>query len=371
MTKWTEHVKGFAQEYGMSYGCAITNPLCKSSYKLHYPKPAKKTKAKKSAVEPEVEPEVAPEVEPIKPTSKELKQDLRDIRTVLKGRKDLTEEQKAVAWKEAIEHMKEGGHYPMDKQIPLWKAKKGIEPKLKTELKEVISKEDPIKLLTMNILFQKEKLKRMKEQPERDLSAEKAMIQKINTMIGTLKEAKSKPEEMRDMPFKPKLTREMKHAIEQDKKQKAVKVIQKAVKKAKAKKTRLNEQMEMEQMGAEDFDAPKPKAKRKPRAPPQGTTKKQEEHNYNVSMFAQYFPEDEAFIEENVDKPKAQLKLLAKKYDVDPKEEFLFMAILKARKRNPEMKGKGITTMNTVEDTNGLTHVYPLSHSRILEMCRE
>ena len=130
-------------------------------------------------------------------------------------------------------------------------------------------------------------------------------------------------------------------------------------------------QMEMEQMGAEDFDAPKPKPKRKPRAPPKGITAKQEEHNHKVSMFAQYFPEDEAFIEENVDKPKSQLKLLAKKYDVDPKEEFPFMAILKARKRNPEMKGKGIMAMNTVEDANGLTHVYPLSRGRILQMCRE
>jgi len=56
MTRWTEHVKGFAQEYGLSYGCAMTNALCKSSYREHYPKAAKEPKAKepkaKAAKEP-------------------------------------------------------------------------------------------------------------------------------------------------------------------------------------------------------------------------------------------------------------------------------------------------------------------------------
>jgi hypothetical protein len=47
MTRWTEHVKGFAQEYGLSYGCAMTNPLCKSSYAQQYPKAAKEPKEKK------------------------------------------------------------------------------------------------------------------------------------------------------------------------------------------------------------------------------------------------------------------------------------------------------------------------------------
>jgi hypothetical protein len=115
----------------------------------------------------------------------------------------------------------------------------------------------------------------------------------------------------------------------------------------------------------------KPKPKRKPRAPPKGTTKKQEEHDYNVSMFAQYFPEDEAFIEENVDKSKSQLKPLALKYKVDPNEEFLFMAILKARKRNPTLKGKGLLLRSRAEDAGGLTHIYPLSRNRILKLMRQ
>ena len=31
--KWIEHVKKFSRENNMSYGCAISDPRCKSSYK--------------------------------------------------------------------------------------------------------------------------------------------------------------------------------------------------------------------------------------------------------------------------------------------------------------------------------------------------
>jgi hypothetical protein len=36
-----------------------------------------------------------------------------------------------------------------------------------------------------------------------------------------------------------------------------------------------------------------------------------------------------------------------------------------------EIKGTGLYILNSVEDTNGLTHVYRLTNDRILDMCRE
>ena len=31
-TKWTAHVKAFAREHGLSYGCAMSTPACRESY---------------------------------------------------------------------------------------------------------------------------------------------------------------------------------------------------------------------------------------------------------------------------------------------------------------------------------------------------
>jgi hypothetical protein len=38
MNPWVEHVKAFAKEHQLSYGCAISNPQCSASYKAKQPK---------------------------------------------------------------------------------------------------------------------------------------------------------------------------------------------------------------------------------------------------------------------------------------------------------------------------------------------
>jgi len=257
--KWTEHVKQWAKDHNSTYGCSISDPECKRSYALKYPKPVKNEHSKAK---------------------------FNQLKKVQERRAEEAEKMSMAS-----------------EDIPAPLLEKKRKPKPKPRVKKV----------TMEKANEARELFNMGEN---------------------------------DIPAPRVKKAEDRHALEKQK-------------------------MEMEQMGAEDFDAPKPKPKRKPRAPPKGTSKKQEEHNYQVSMFAQYFPEDEEFIEENVDKSGPQLKALAKKYKVDPKEEFLFMAILKARKNNPEMKGKGMYVMNSVEDTNGLTHVYRLSNGHIIKMCYE
>jgi hypothetical protein len=33
MNPWVEHIKSFAKQNNLSYGCALSNPKCKQSYK--------------------------------------------------------------------------------------------------------------------------------------------------------------------------------------------------------------------------------------------------------------------------------------------------------------------------------------------------
>lgn len=49
MTVWTDHVKKFAKINQLSYGCAISDPRCKASYKNVVPKQAARSAMTKSA----------------------------------------------------------------------------------------------------------------------------------------------------------------------------------------------------------------------------------------------------------------------------------------------------------------------------------
>jgi len=49
MTAWTEHIKSFAKEHNMSYGCALSNPACSASYREKRPQKLNK-KEKKEVV---------------------------------------------------------------------------------------------------------------------------------------------------------------------------------------------------------------------------------------------------------------------------------------------------------------------------------
>ena len=58
VNRWVEHVKEFSRQKGVSYGCAVSDPECKSSYvrapgKTRVAKPASMTKNYRKKVTPE------------------------------------------------------------------------------------------------------------------------------------------------------------------------------------------------------------------------------------------------------------------------------------------------------------------------------
>ena len=64
---WVEHVKKFAKENNETYGCAISNPKCKESYKSAKAKPmAAPTAAPRAATPPARERMMAKPVKPMK-----------------------------------------------------------------------------------------------------------------------------------------------------------------------------------------------------------------------------------------------------------------------------------------------------------------
>lgn len=517
MTRWTEHVKGFAQEYGLSYGCAMTNALCKSSYREHYPKAAKEPKAAR-------EPKAAKE--PKEPKEKKVRQKVKEEQEIIfsQAAKDMMKgdiefftemasspehldalindptiyyqgpEMKAFTQAAVLDNWARSSRSKNPKQV-LFPASQAFIP-----LEENI----PSELVLKNISIQKPKRTQPKPMPRgiitrqphtrkpvkewiRDRRKELKQLstfdlyEKLKSLGLSMDEWGFKPlpenlsakddEETRrgcindiineeglalygdfepirtnitvapkprgkSVPKKPdQKPKSKKSDISEENYKQAIvdldemtKIEQRKAAPIKSRRTSIpdfegslkekvafrktasvkdrvaerkknaNRFIPMEEaypdvvsknitinrnvrkpisfipmeesypdVVSKNITITKPKPKRKPRPPPRGTTKKQEDHDYNVSMFAQYFPEDEAFIEENVDKSKSQLKPLAAKYKVDPNEEFLFMAILKARRRS----GKGLMLKSRAENAGGLAHIYPLSRNRILKLMRE
>jgi len=546
MTRWTEHVKGFAQEYGLSYGCAMTNALCKSSYREHYPKTAKEPKAAKAAKEPK-EKKVRQKKEVIFSQAAQdmMKGDIEFFTEMASSPEHLDAlindptiyyqgpEMKAFTQAAVLDNWARQGRerglmaaedrpsknpkqvlfpasqafIPLEEAIPNEIVSKNImiqkpkrtQPKLKPRgarkpVKEWIrDRRKELKALTTQDLYDQLNDKGLYIEPypygklpnlsaEEDDKVRRTSIndiineegfelyndfEAIRTMITTKPTPRKRVpkvtaeeamfemmrEEMPDVPKMPRGGRvqrmpRLKKPTQAPKSKKAdisqenykaavvdldemTKIQERKAAPVKARRTSipdfegslkervafrktasLKDRVAERKKNASRFTPmeeaypdvvskniminrnvrrpisftpmeeaypdvvsknitiTKPKPKRKPRPPPKGTTKKQEEHDYNVSMFAQYFPEDEAFIEANVDKSNSQLKPLAVKYGVDPKEEFLFMALLKARKYNPTFKGKGLLR-SRAEDAGGLTHIYPLSRGRILKLMRE
>jgi len=457
MTRWTEHVKGFAQEYGLSYGCAMTNALCKSSYRQHYPKAAKEPKAAKAAKEPK-EKKVRQKKEVIFSQAAQdmMKGDIEFFTEMASSPEHLDAlindptiyyqgpEMKAFTQAAVLDNWARQGRerglmaaedrpsknpkqvlfpasqafIPLEEAIPNEIVSKNImiqkpkrtQPKLKPRVKKVqafipLEEAIPTEIVSKNITITKPKKKKPKPVPRKRVpmvTAEEAMFELLReempdvvdldemTKIQERKAAPVKSRRTSIPDFEGSLkervafrkTASLKDRVAERKKNASrFTPMEEAYPDVVSKNITINRKVRrpisftpMEEaypdVVSKNITITKPKPKRKPRPPPKGTTKKQEEHDYNVSMFAQYFPEDEAFIEANVDKSNSQLKPLAVKYGVDPKEEFLFMALLKARKYNPTFKGKGLLR-SRAEDAGGLTHIYPLSRGRILKLMRE
>jgi len=441
MTRWTEHVKSFAKEHDLSYGCAMTNPLCKSSYHQQYPKAVKSKEPKEpKAKEPKAKKAREKEIIFSQAAKDMMKGDIEFFTEMASSPDHLDAllndptiyfqgpEMKAFTRAAVLDNWAGQGR---ERQLMAAEDRPSKNPKqvLFPASQAFIPLEEAPDLVS-NIMIKKPKKKLPKPVPRKrvpKVTAEEAMFEMLREEMPDVPRQPVKPkpkpkskkldiskqnyksimvdldemnkiEERKLSPVKfrtitpPDFEGTVKERVA---KRKTAAVKEKVAerkrilaqfipleetypdivpKKLKIKRPIIPLEEAYPDIVPKNITITKPKPKRKPRAPPKGITKKQEEHDYNVSMFAQYFPEDEAFIEANVDKSKSQLKPLAVKYKVDPNEEFLFMALLKARKRDPSLKGKGIgrgILKTRAEDTGGLTHIYPLSRGHILKLMRE
>ena len=54
MTRWTDHVKQYAKENNISYGCALSDPKMKEKYYIKYPKTTKNNEKNKEEVKKDI-----------------------------------------------------------------------------------------------------------------------------------------------------------------------------------------------------------------------------------------------------------------------------------------------------------------------------
>ena len=362
MTKWTDHVKGFAQEYKMSYGCAMSDPLCKSSYASHYPKKEsektkkvqerKKERSEKSQMgaedkpkpkpkgrKPKAKPEAVPEVKPKKPVEfipmeEVFPTEIKSKNIFIKPQpKKLTKEEEAKfneeyysqKWKKA-----ESKEPKTEKKTPKPRGRKALwningygfewdEPeKVQKALEEVYVREgywyDDYRKMN-------DKLSQMWQ----DKILGDDDIANLKTMI---------LQKMIDMKQAPKNAFTMfEGMIANERTGRKDKIEIPIRKKPVPKKTKepLKEELETQRMGAEDFDAPKAKKKMpkpKPRVKDETAIKNMIEEArkaiQDAEPSAKEDPEGFRMFKAEMQKVITQgLKSLAKPYEPKPKKTYM------------------------------------------------